>query len=111
MAQIDGYHQWGFKTGVLQRDPRWDGFDSNGILIVDEPKRRPGLPFRQIMLFFVAVAAFKIFLFLSMGAATYGSKTETLANGNTVERAAARLMVLDPVSSWLADEIQLLSLR
>ena len=106
MAYIDGFCQREFKSGGLLQDQSLASFECDGILYVDRPQRRGGLPVRQLMLFFLAIFAFKVFLFLSMGAAVYGSKIESLSIGGAVERAAARFMVLDPVSSWVANEIR-----
>ena len=78
-----------------------------GICFVDGPKSRRELPFRSVMQFFLIGFFFKIFLFLNIGAVSYGTKIEALSDGNMAERAAARIMVLDPVSSWLIKEFRL----
>lgn len=67
---------------------------------------RRRLPVREIMLFVLAVASFKIFLFFDLGAANYGSKMAALSEGNLLERVAGRAMVLDPVSEWVVDGVR-----
>ena len=58
-------------------------------------------------MFLLGVAAYKIFLVLTIGAASYENKMEALSAGSVVERAAAHIMVLDPVSNWITSEIRL----
>ena len=71
--------------------------------------RRQGrrrIPVRHILLFLLAVVSFKIFLVLQLGAASYGAKMQELTAGNTVERIAAHVMVLDPASKWIVGGIR-----
>ncbi|WP_049642360.1 hypothetical protein [Candidatus Rhodobacter oscarellae] len=82
-------------------------FNHDGIELVRvRPQKRRELPIRQFFLFALAVLSFKVFLFLNMGGAAYGAKVEEFAQGNTVERAAAWLMPLDPGSEWVVNWLQ-----
>lgn len=90
--------------------PVLESFNHDGIEIARRRNvRRRSLPLRQAVLFLLAVVSFKIFLMLHLGQATYGHKMATLAEGSAVERVAARAMVLDPLSHWVALELQRLS--
>lgn len=82
-------------------------FNHDGLVLarVRRTSRRPAA-LRQILLFGLAVIAFKLFLFLQMGEVAYTQKMEDLALGSSVEQTAAWAMQLDPMSAWLVDGIR-----
>jgi hypothetical protein len=64
------------------------------------------LPVRQILLFLVAIIAFKVVLFLDMGGAAYGAKAAELKAGTTIEQWAGWAMQLDPASQFIVEQIR-----
>ncbi len=83
-----------------------ESFNHDGLELARRRKRRRGFPVGQIVLFAVFVLAFKVFLVVQMGPAAYGAKMNALAEGGTMERLAARAMVLDPVSELVVEELR-----
>ena len=81
-------------------------FGQDGLELARRKRHRRSLPVTQMLGFLLAVASFKIFLFLDMGASAYGAKIADLAGGNILERIAANAMVLDPASNWVVDGIR-----
>ena len=81
-------------------------FNHDGLELARRRKHRRGLPLGHIALFALAVVAFKIFLVVQLGSATYGARMTALAEGGMLERVAAKVMILDPVSQWIVDEIR-----
>jgi len=77
-----------------------------GVVNAVRRQARRRVPVRQILLFALAVISFKVFLFLDLGAATYGAKVVALSEGNGVERIAGRAMALDPISKWVVDGVR-----
>lgn len=73
-------------------------------LITAQPRRRlPRFPLRSLLLLLAAAFAFKAFLLASLGADTYLSRLDRLADGNLAEQAGAWAMAPDPVTVALAD--------
>ena len=83
-----------------------EGFNLDNTELARLRARRRGLPWRHIYLFVLAVVFFKIFLYYEMGPGAYGAKIELLSQGNLMERVAGVVMVLDPVSQWVVDEVR-----
>lgn len=82
-------------------------FGHDGLEIARRRKRAElRLPLRQLCLAVLAVMSFKIFLFFEIGEAAYVHKMQELSQGITLERVAARLMPMDPLSVWIIDGIR-----
>lgn len=97
----------GYKTSA-RMSRSIESFNHDGMEIARRRTHRRVLPVRPFLLFALAVFAFKIFLVLQMGQASYGAKMAVLAEGTTMEQVAAKVMALDPVSQWIVDEIRVL---
>ena len=82
-------------------------FNHDGLELarVKREKRRE-FPFRHVFLFLLAVASFKVFLFLDMGAGAYGAKAEALAEGTRLEQIAGWAMKMDPLSLYIVDGLR-----
>jgi len=72
-------------------------------LIVLQPKRTQfSISPRSLALFLVAFLAFKGFIIMSLGLATYQDRLSRLEDGTFFERAGAWVMQVDPVSAEIA---------
>jgi len=92
---------------TYRRRPRSvETFNHDGLELARRRSHSRGLPVTQIALFVIFALVFKLFLVLHMGQIAYVSKMNALATGNTFERIASELMVLDPVSNWIVAEAQ-----
>lgn len=83
-----------------------ESFRHDGMELARRRPHRRTLPIRQLLQFALAVMAFKVFLFLQIGAVAYTAKMTELAQGNQVERIAAKVMILDPLSQWVVDIVR-----
>ena len=95
-----GYPGTGHRAGAIE------SFNHDGVLIARRRKHKRSLPIREILLFLVAVVAFKLVLFFDMGGATYGAKAAELMAGSTIEQWAGWAMQLDPVSQFIVDQVR-----
>ena len=82
-------------------------------LITAHPVRRVSIRFPLKALFFTAAVgfAFKVLLFVGLGEGTYTARLNLLAEGTTVERAAAWAMRPDSVTRALGTIAGQMSLR
>lgn len=72
-------------------------------LIIARPRRsRMRLPLGGIVLGILAFFAFKTFLLIYLGQATYNDRVNMLQNGSFIEQAGAYVMSVDTVTQSLA---------
>lgn len=72
-------------------------------LIIAEPRRYSRrFPWRGLLMTLIVLMAFKIFLYIQIGPATYDERVARLAQGNVAERVGAYAMTADPVTVWVA---------
>ena len=83
-----------------------ESFNHDGVELARRRKHSRLYPLPQIAQFALAYIAFKVFLFLQMGAGSYGAKITLLSDGNMMERIAAKVMSLDPLSIWIIDGVR-----
>lgn len=83
-------------------------FNHDGLVLarVRRTRRRSAPGLRPLMLFALAVFAFKIFLFMHLGEVAYTQKMLELSEGGQIEHLAGRAMQLDPVSTWIVDGLR-----
>ncbi|MDF0599821.1 hypothetical protein P1J78_03655 [Psychromarinibacter sp. C21-152] len=81
-------------------------FNHDGLELARRKPHRRKLPVAKFVQFALAVFAFRLFLFLQMGALAYTAKMEALADGALLERLAGKAMALDPVTLYIADMIR-----
>jgi len=75
-------------------------------LIVARPRRRQvGLSLKSVILFVLAIFAFKGFLIADIGVKTYDERVDRLKTGTIVEQAGAWVMQIDPLSAGIAQQI------
>ena len=78
-------------------------------LIISRPRRR-GLrfPLRGVFFAIAGLMMFKVGLVVALGASTYATRVETLAQGTFFERIGAWVMAADPSTIWASTQIKLL---
>ncbi len=75
-------------------------------LIIARPRRaRPRISLRPVLVFLVAMVAFKGFLIANLGPLAYEERLDRLQQGTVVEQAGAFVMQIDPLSRYAADKI------
>ena len=75
-------------------------------LIVAQPKRSTSrLPRKSIILFLVAFIGFKAFLIATLGPLAYEDRLNWLSEGTMVERGGAFVMLADPLSMYVANQV------
>ena len=76
-------------------------------LIIARPRRTaPRFPVRGMILLLAAFFVFKGGLYAYLGPITYNERVGTLASGTQVEQAGAWAMQADPVTIWIAQNLQ-----
>ncbi|MDJ0822614.1 MAG: hypothetical protein QNJ09_12510 [Paracoccaceae bacterium] len=81
-------------------------FNHDGLELARRRKHSRFYPLPQILQFALAYISFKVFLYFQMGAGSYGGKMTQLAEGSLLERVAAKVMTLDPLSLWVIDFVR-----
>ncbi|WP_377193480.1 hypothetical protein [Ruegeria meonggei] len=75
-------------------------------LVVMKPQRvKSAVPAKVLLMCLFGLFAFKTFLMTSLGTSAYEFRVDSLAQGTTVEKAGAWVMQIDPVSEFLAAQI------
>ena len=75
-------------------------------LVVMKPQRvKSAVPAKVLLMCVCGLFAFKTFLMTSLGTSAYEYRVDSLAQGTTVEKAGAWIMQIDPVSGFLAAQI------
>ncbi|WP_170351716.1 MULTISPECIES: hypothetical protein [Ruegeria] len=75
-------------------------------LVVMKPQRvKSAVPAKLLLICLAGLFAFKTFLLTSLGASAYQYRVDSLAQGTSVEQAGAWVMQIDPVSEFLATNI------
>lgn len=106
-----------FKRGPFKRGPRLAAqpmqtadLYSGGIAaeLPPQPSRRKMrfLPVWQLIFFVYFMLLVRILAMANMGPGTYADRIETLNQGNKLERVAAVVMYMDPVSEAMAYRIR-----
>ncbi len=75
-------------------------------LIVARPRRNQSrISLRMVVLFLLALLAFKGFLIASLGPDAYNERVGKLQNGTMVEKVGAWVMQIEPASDLIAQQI------
>jgi hypothetical protein len=77
----------------------------DGLIIARPRRRRASFPLRGVLLVIAAGFAFKGFLLADLGPATYGDRISASQSGTLIEQGSAWLMQVDPVTVWVAEQI------
>jgi hypothetical protein len=77
----------------------------DGLIVARARRRGPRLPLKGIALLIVAFIGFKAFLLIYLGQAAYGERVEQFRSGTAVEQAGAYVMAPDPLTVFIATEV------
>ncbi len=77
----------------------------DGLIVAKVRRSGPRFPWKGIALCFVAFFIFKGFLLVQLGEATFNDRVEKLQTGTVVEQAGAYAMSADPLTKWIAGQI------
>lgn len=81
-------------------------------LLVPVPDRRirghSGFPLNGIAMGLAAFLVFKGFLLAYLGPVTYTQRVSGLSGGSTIEQIGGWLMAADPVTHWIAAQLNML---
>ncbi len=75
----------------------------DGLITVKPKAKRRGFPLKGLVLLVLGFFAFKAFILVSFGPATYEERLAKLENGTVIELAGAKVLGIDPVTAVLAD--------
>lgn len=78
----------------------------DGLIVAKVRRSGPRFPWKGVALCFVAFFAFKGFLLVQLGETTFNERVQKLEAGTVVEQAGAYAMSADPVTKWIASQIQ-----
>jgi len=78
-------------------------FNHDGLEIARvRTRQRRWLPLWHIMVFVYLILLIRLIALADIGPAGYGNRMSEMRNGNILERSAARIMAMDPVSRRVA---------
>lgn len=78
----------------------------DGLVIARPRKQGSRVPLRGIFLCLLVLIAFKGFLFAEIGERAYADRMAILQGGTFVEQIGAYAMKADPVTLWVAGQIE-----
>ncbi len=81
-------------------------FNHDGLAIARTKKHRRWLPLWHFMVFIYLVLLIRLVVLADIGAVGYHARMAEMENGNILERGAAKVMQLDPISQSLAVTIR-----
>lgn len=95
---VDGNNSKLLRRGYTTR------VDKNGIIVAEPKRARPRLPLRGVSLLVLSFLCFKAFMLVANGPETYSDRLALLQEGTVVEAIGAKLLVVDPVTRFIADQ-------
>lgn len=108
-SNMDDFHKRVGRIGKLH-DRMASGYvasvNHDGLIVAKVRRRGPRFPWKGVALCFVAFFAFKGFLLMQLGEASFNERVGKLENGTVVEQAGAYAMSADPLTRWVATQIQ-----
>lgn len=76
-------------------------------LVIARPRRKSsGTPLRGLFLCLLVLMVFKGFLYAHLGEPAYGDRVALLEGGTVVEKMGAYAMKADPVTTWIAGQLE-----
>lgn len=73
-------------------------FNHDGFEIARVRTKRRWMPAWHVIFFVYMIFVVRLITMIDIGPASYGNRVAELANGSAIERIAARVMRMDPVS-------------
>ncbi len=80
---------------------------AGGLIIARPVRRSMTLPWRSFTIILLAIMAFKVYSYTSLGPEAYEARVAPYAEGSATERLGAWVMTLDPATIWLAEQVGL----
>lgn len=77
----------------------------NGVIYAKAKRRRRYVPIKGIALMVLGFFAFKAFMLAANGPAAYEDRLALLQEGTAIEAAGARVLGIDPVTQFIADQV------
>lgn len=77
----------------------------DGLIVARPARRASGLPLRGLFLALFVLLAFKGFVYSQIGGQAYQDRVALLESGTFVEKIGAYAMYADPVTVWIAGQI------
>ncbi len=82
--------------------------ERDGRLVPVSLARRRHVPVKGMLLAVASLVGFKAFLLMSLGSVGYAGRLELLEEGNALERAGALIMKAGPLTTFMAEQLQIL---
>ena len=82
--------------------------DKNGVIVQKPDNKVKGFGARIFVLLAIAFVIFKGFILANLGAEEYAVRLASLEGGETYQQVGAWLMQVDPVTGFIAEQLQLL---
>ncbi|KIN73428.1 hypothetical protein [Sulfitobacter guttiformis] len=79
--------------------------DNNGVVVVKAKRRGRHFPLKGALLMVLGFFCFKALMLSANGPESYSERLALLENGTVVEAMGARVLGIDPVTQFLADQI------
>ena len=80
--------------------------DNNGVLVVKAKRRGLNFPVKGAILMILGFFCFKALMLVSNGPEAYSDRLGTLQDGTMIEAMGARVLAVDPVTQFIADQAQ-----
>jgi len=93
-------------SSQYQRSASVLSFNHDGVEIARVRAKRRWLPIWHVMVFVYLILLIRLIAMADIGPAGYANRMVEMRNGSFLERTAARVMDLDPVSRKLAAELR-----
>ncbi len=78
---------------------------SDGLIVMKPLRVRSAIPLKVLVLIACGFFAFKAFLLFALGSTSYELRVSSLNEGTPVEQAGAWVMQIDPLSAFLAQQM------
>lgn len=78
--------------------------DNNGVVVVKAKRRGLHFPVKGAALMILGFFCFKAFMLTSSGPEAYSDRLAILENGTMIEAMGARVLSVDPVTQFIADQ-------
>ena len=82
--------------------------DKSGVIIQKPDNKVGGFGLRLLVLLAMGLFVFKGFVLAGLGAEEYAARLTDLQSGETVQQVGAWLMQVDPVTGFIAENLQLI---
>ncbi|QUJ75341.1 hypothetical protein KDD17_10075 [Sulfitobacter albidus] len=99
LSSVDKRHAKMVRRGYTTR------VDRNGVIVAKPRKARLRLPIKGAFLMVLSFFMFKAFMLSANGPDAYADRLAQLEAGSVIEVAGARVLAVDPVTQFFADQM------